>query len=267
MRRIKEAARRLVVIREVRGNAILLNLEFLQAVAMQESIFILNFNIDGSEALLASGIFVSFVKTTINDSQACASSAKITSTYPNMCIVKHGSIWSTSAGMATRRNPLEKNITSFSDVSEIPNLEWLDVSLCSDLMEIHQSVMLHERIFHLDIGGCHTLEILPPCRLSVLDISGCNMMGETTIINQIFDWPYHLDRNNIVNNDFLRDMYNAWPSLEELCLSFNLMIRIPASISHLSHVKYLDLRNCNKLKELPKLPSLIQVLKADHCEI
>ncbi|GKB27241.1 TMV resistance protein N-like protein [Tanacetum coccineum] len=215
------------------------------------------------------------------------------------------------------------SITIFPDVSGIPNLERLDLFLCSDLMEIHQSVMLHERIIHLDIGGCHSLEILPPCiqmrslqtlslsfcrnlqrlpeiskdtgRLSVLDISGCSMMGRlpssirlstglTILTVRIDDDLYymkklclqdltHLSRlrilnlegNNIVNN-FPRDMYNAWPSLEELCLSFNLMIRIPASISHLSHLKYLDLRNCNKLKELPKLPSLIQVLKADHCQ-
>nr|GEX30687.1 TMV resistance protein N-like isoform X1 [Tanacetum cinerariifolium] len=221
-------------------------------------------------------------------------------------------------------NLRNSDITSFPDVSGIPNLEQLDLSLCSYLKDIHQSVMLHERIIHLDIDGCYSLEILPPCiqmkslqtlslsfcrnlqrlpeisketgRLSVLDISGCSMMGRLpssirlltglTILTVGIDDNdcymkklclqdlTHLSRlrilnlkgNNIVNNDFPRDMYNAWPSLEELCLSFNLMIRIPASISHLSHLKYLDLRNCNKLKELPKLPSLIQVLKADHCQ-
>lgn len=52
-------------------------------------------------------------------------------------------------------------ITSFPDVSGVPNLESLNLSSCSSLVEVHQSVLLHEKIIHLDLSCCDNLKTLP----------------------------------------------------------------------------------------------------------
>ncbi|KAI3799731.1 hypothetical protein L1987_35031 [Smallanthus sonchifolius] len=61
------------------------------------------------------------------------------------------------------------------------------------------------------------------------------------------------------------NLHNAWPFLEELDPSENMFTCLPAIISLLSNLKCLNLNDCIRLKELPELPSLIQVLRADHC--
>lgn len=97
------------------------------------------------------------------------------------------------------------SITSFPDISGVPNLERLNLSFCSELVDVHQSVLLHERIIHLELSccvslkilashihmkslqtlhlnGCTSLERLPEvsremARLLVLDIDGCDMIS------------------------------------------------------------------------------------------
>ncbi|GKB07624.1 TMV resistance protein N-like protein [Tanacetum coccineum] len=53
-------------------------------------------------------------------------------------------------------------ITSSPDVSWVPNLERLILSRCWQLVEVHQSVLLHEKIIFLDLSSCESLKILPP---------------------------------------------------------------------------------------------------------
>nr|XP_043631117.1 disease resistance protein Roq1-like [Erigeron canadensis] len=52
-------------------------------------------------------------------------------------------------------------ITSFPDISGVPNLERLNLSCCMQLREVHQSVLNHEKIIHLDLTGCMSLRSLP----------------------------------------------------------------------------------------------------------
>ncbi|PWA67106.1 disease resistance protein (TIR-NBS-LRR class) family [Artemisia annua] len=183
------------------------------------------------------------------------------------------------------------SITSFPDVSGLPNLERLILLDSEQLVEVHESVFLHERIIHLDLRGCHNLEIPPPCirmkslrylclrdcrslerfpeisketgSLSVLDICEKLCIQGLTPLSCLR--ILHLDGNNIEDDDFPRDLYNTWPSLEELDLTWNPINFVPTSISQLSHLKYLDLSHCENLKELRQLPSLIQILIANHC--
>ncbi|GKB84929.1 TMV resistance protein N-like protein isoform X1, partial [Tanacetum coccineum] len=218
------------------------------------------------------------------------------------------------------------SITSFPDVSGLPNLERLELSGCEQLVDVHESVFLHERIILLDLTDCSNLDIHPPfnrmksllnlrlhnCksiqrfpkisketgRLSVLDMDGCEMMRRLpssisllTSLTVLTVKKYNLDLsstftekqciqgltplsclrlldlegNNIEDDDFPRDLYNTWPSLEELGLSWNPMNSVPTCISQLSHLKYLNLSHCTNLKELRQLPSLIQILIADNC--
>ncbi|PWA50114.1 Leucine-rich repeat-containing protein [Artemisia annua] len=69
------------------------------------------------------------------------------------------------------------SITSFPDISGVPNLERLNLSFCSELVEVHQSVLLHERIIHLYLSDCDSLRSLPSSiymkSLQTLHLNGC----------------------------------------------------------------------------------------------
>nr|GEX89021.1 TMV resistance protein N-like isoform X1 [Tanacetum cinerariifolium] len=217
------------------------------------------------------------------------------------------------------------NMTSFPDISGVPNLESLNLSNCVQLLEVHQSVLFHDRIIHLDLSNCLILKILPSCiqmkslqtlllkcckslerfpevsretgNLLLLDINGCdniralpssikNLTSLTILImgkyvSNIINNPciqtsskhfsshlriLYLEHNTLLQGHVVSsDPYNVWPSLEELRLRSSLMVRLPKSISQMSHLKYLNLTNCFNLKEVHELPSLIQVLRADRC--
>ncbi|CAE6186798.1 unnamed protein product [Arabidopsis arenosa] len=51
-------------------------------------------------------------------------------------------------------------------------------------------------------------------------------------------------------------------SLQHLCLSGNSMINLPANIKQLNHLKWLDLKFCENLIELPTLPPNLEYLDA-----
>ncbi|GKD96689.1 TMV resistance protein N-like protein [Tanacetum coccineum] len=69
------------------------------------------------------------------------------------------------------------SIKSFPDISGVPNLERLNLSFCSELVEVHESVLLHERIIHLYLSNCDSLRILPSSiymkSLQTLHLNGC----------------------------------------------------------------------------------------------
>lgn len=220
-------------------------------------------------------------------------------------------------------------MTSFPDVSGVPNLERLILRCCMRLVEVHHSVFLHERITHLDLTGCSSLQYLPSriqmksllalllhnCenlkrlpevsmemgRLLEIDIGWCDRIkslpssfalftGLTILGMGVFDVKIvvqklkqgyskrilpknrhsslrilDLKKNHLADTDFPSDVHVIWPLMEQLNVSWNNFTRLPGTVSLLSHLKHLNLSKCVFLKELPELPSLIQVLKADGC--
>ncbi|KAJ0816904.1 putative TIR domain, AAA+ ATPase domain, P-loop containing nucleoside triphosphate hydrolase [Helianthus annuus] len=57
------------------------------------------------------------------------------------------------------------------------------------------------------------------------------------------------------------------PNLQVLNLSNNDFSRLDFNISQLTQLKFLNLSRCEKLLELPKLPSSLTTLKASHCKL
>ncbi|XP_019069721.2 disease resistance protein Roq1-like isoform X1 [Solanum lycopersicum] len=76
-------------------------------------------------------------------------------------------------------------------------------------------------------------------KLKSLDLSGCNLSDNQTAA-----------------------LMNL-PSLLELNLSRNKFISLPDIISRLSQLRYLNIKQCQELKELPKLPPSIEELYAE----
>ncbi|GJT45420.1 TMV resistance protein N-like protein isoform X1 [Tanacetum coccineum] len=167
-------------------------------------------------------------------------------------------------------------ITSFPDVTAVPNLESLILSdypptlypdeISSDsaskyLFELERfpEVTREMRmLLLLDMNGCDSIRALPTS-IQLLTGLGSTHLRCLRILG--------FKNNNVVEGNYLtRNMHNAWPSLEELDLSHNFFTRLPASISQLSRLKYLDLRSCYNLEELRELPSLVQILKTNFCK-
>ncbi|XP_076900611.1 TMV resistance protein N-like [Bidens hawaiensis] len=217
------------------------------------------------------------------------------------------------------------SITMFPSVSGVPNLEWLDLSCCDSLVEVHESVFVHEKIIYLNLSHCERLWNLPTCirmksletlllddcnclerfpevsmgmeRWSVLDIQhsrsiwalpssirlltglttlrmgGCfGQVNKRVLLNLLiqgslnFSYLRVLDLScNLLDDSFPINLHTAWPSLEEFDLSRNMFTRLPTTICQHSHLKLLDLSNCENLKEVLELPPCIQFLSVCHC--
>ncbi|KAJ4958513.1 hypothetical protein NE237_025624 [Protea cynaroides] len=54
-------------------------------------------------------------------------------------------------------------------------------------------------------------------------------------------------------------------SLQNLDMGYNKFCSLPASINHLSQLKYLQLQNCTRLQSLPELPSSLKELDINSC--
>lgn len=46
-------------------------------------------------------------------------------------------------------------------LAELRRLQFLDVSQCEDLCELHSGIGEHRSMLHLNVKGCHKLELLP----------------------------------------------------------------------------------------------------------
>ncbi|XP_071713752.1 TMV resistance protein N-like isoform X2 [Rutidosis leptorrhynchoides] len=89
------------------------------------------------------------------------------------------------------------SLKRFPDITGVPNLEHLNLSFCSELEEVHHSVLLHEKIIHLQLISCVSLRILPsPIRmksLQSLHLNGCSSLEIFPNISEEMGRPLVLD--------------------------------------------------------------------------
>ncbi|PWA76388.1 Leucine-rich repeat-containing protein [Artemisia annua] len=191
----------------------------------------------------------------------------------------------------------------FPDVVGVPNLERLKLTWCSQFVEIHHSVFLHEKIIHLDLSHCIRLRMLPSCiqmaSLQTLHLKGCKSLERFPEVSMEM-------RRLLVLNMYGCDLIYQLPSSIRLlsglivlamgrhCVVRSNFLSMPSNklcmqgFTHLRSLKVLDLEEnhlvdedfpgdhhnvwpsleefeCINIKELDELPPRIQVLKADHC--
>ncbi|TQD93690.1 hypothetical protein C1H46_020694 [Malus baccata] len=136
------------------------------------------------------------------------------------------------------------------DLSGNPNISRLDLSDCTSLVEVHDSVGFLDKLQNsLPLGGCRRLESFPEIegkkarRLHLsLNLSGCKLS----------------------ESDFLVPL-DCWSELRELNLSRNNFVSLPDCISEAVNLETLDLRDCKMLREIPVLPPKLVSLHLDDC--
>ena len=107
------------------------------------------------------------------------------------------------------------------------------------MIEIHPSIVVHKRLTHLKLEGCHNLNTLPSKfemeSLKILILSGCLKIKRIP--------------------EFMGNMI----SLSILHLDRTAITKLPSSIAHLTNLASLHLRDC---KNLVCLPSIICSFKS-----
>ncbi|KAI3724344.1 hypothetical protein L2E82_36116 [Cichorium intybus] len=176
------------------------------------------------------------------------------------------------------------NLSSCEGIQELPSsigylssLSFLNLTNCSNLENIPNSVGELKYLKCLHLHNCRKLNYFP------------NKLGSMNILEELWlGYTYNIGRpqkcidfHSLTGLSSLRKLDLGWiqieeesfpknldalASLEELYLSGNSeLVHLPSIISHLSRVKRLELNECSRLESLCKLPSSIQVLKANDC--
>ncbi|KVF33709.1 Leucine-rich repeat-containing protein, partial [Cynara cardunculus var. scolymus] len=219
------------------------------------------------------------------------------------------------------------HLTNLPDFTEIPNLEYLYLNGCVNLVEVHPSVGLLKRLIYLSLKNCYNLRSFPDKvqmdSLRHLIIWGCSkvenwpkVLGKIkTLIELGVDLPAineppsivssisnlqsllihgherirsrwrnsefqpssspskwhhpqsfvipsfaslhflkHLHVSNCNISEVSSDIFEALSCLEELDLHGNSFSSLPASLSQLNQLEYLDISDCEKLEVLPEIP-------------
>nr|GEW27252.1 hypothetical protein [Tanacetum cinerariifolium] len=171
------------------------------------------------------------------------------------------------------------DLTACSNLEQLPssikylsNLSRLDLAECDSLQNIPNSISELNCIKSLDLRNCWELQNLPDefGRLENLQELHLPLAhGSVTfhvLTNLCSLRKLDLSSSQIGDKDFPENLHKL-SSLEALNLSYNNeLLELPASISHLSRLKLLDVHECDNLENMDRLPSGIQVLNATNCK-
>ncbi|XP_060667814.1 disease resistance-like protein DSC1 [Ziziphus jujuba] len=130
-----------------------------------------------------------------------------------------------------------------SSIDCLIELEYLSLSYCENIEFVPAGISHLSKLGYLSFAGCSKLERLPPLYCY---------------------WPFSLPLQLYLSD---RDDFRSYSllSLTTLDLSGTNIERVPKSIEEVFFLNVLVLSNCKRLKSLPKLPFVLQVLYADDC--
>ncbi|XP_062024435.1 TMV resistance protein N-like [Rosa rugosa] len=203
-----------------------------------------------------------------------------------------------------------ENLTMTPDFTGMPNLERLVLEGCTNLVDIHPSIISLRRLKVLNFKNCQSIQRIPGGlemdSLELIDLSGCSKVDILPqFVRRIqklselflrgigmlkFELSFHSvspHRLSLVLASFkhfcslkelhlndcklgegdIPDDIGCLSSLENLDLSVNNFVSLPASLSRLSKLKYLNLDDCKRLQQLPDLPLFSGTchVTADNC--
>ncbi|XP_065632490.1 disease resistance-like protein CSA1 isoform X1 [Quercus suber] len=179
-----------------------------------------------------------------------------------------------------------KNITKVPDLSVIaPNIKTLRFDKCINLVEVHQSVGLLEKLEGWTLNNCQNLRILPT-KLQLKSLNRLCFFGSESIkwfpssigyltglrglsisLKNVKDVPsniYHLQNlTHLVMHDCeefpkAMDTPGCFPKLECLRIYFGKFTTLPEIAIIFPQLNTLGLDWCRNLREIPRLPHCIQ---------
>ncbi|XP_044475732.1 disease resistance protein RPV1-like [Mangifera indica] len=187
-----------------------------------------------------------------------------------------------------------KHLLIVPNLSEAQNLECLILEGCTSLLEITPSRNLNKLVNlnlrnckslislpngiyksmflkYLCISGCSKLERLPEDlgnleSLEVLEADGISVRELSSVMAGWLSGLRYLRRLNLNRCSLteLPDDIDKLSLLGDLELEENNFESIPTNIKNLSKLQLFNIRLCNRLQSLPKLPRNIEELRADE---
>ena len=180
-----------------------------------------------------------------------------------------------------------KNITKVPDLSVIaPNIKKLELYNCINLVEIHQSVGLLEKLEYWDLNYCQNLKTFylfgqesleqGTERLALLSSIGYLTTLRELIISlkNVKDVPssfshlQNLRRLSMFDcEEFpkVMDTPACFPNLKRLDISYSNLTTLPEIAIIFPQLKFLGLLYCRNLRKIPRLPHCIQYVTARGC--
>lgn len=179
------------------------------------------------------------------------------------------------------------NLKELPDLSNGTNLERLDLSCCFALAELPTSIGNLHKLKKLMMGSCESLQVIPTninlASLEWFEISGCSRLKTfpdiSTNINNfslsdtsveevpasIRHWS-QLSHFYISYSGNIKSVTHFPVGIEVLDLSSTDIEMIPDCIKDLLGLKRLLLFQCRRLRSLPELPGLLDLLMAEDCD-
>ena len=198
------------------------------------------------------------------------------------------------------------NVTKLPDLSVIaPNIKQLELGLCENLIEIHQSVGLLEALEYWSLIGCENLKIIPRIlkmkSLETFYLQGCGSLWKFPDIGQnterlalpssignltslqsltigsksLNDLPSCfftspnlkvLSMYDFENFPKNMDIPDCFPKLATLLVMRSNITTLPDISSRFPQLMVLFIQNCCNLQKIPKLPSCTVNVRVTGCK-
>lgn len=155
-------------------------------------------------------------------------------------------------------------------IGDLQRLVLLTLKDCKNLLSLPDSIRNLKALQKLVLSGCSCLESFPEVKENLTRLKTLLLNG--TAIEALPHLLHRLSFNQGQNSSWSNYNLREWPygiyglsSVQHLCLSNNVFKSLPSSVSYLYHLKWLDLKYCEKLISLPMLPPKLQRLDAHGC--
>ena len=135
-----------------------------------------------------------------------------------------------------------KNITKVPDLSVIaPNLKKLELHNCINLVEVHQSVGLLEKLEFWGLDGCRNLRILPT-KPQLKSLKRFYFFGSG-------GFKQGTERLALLSS------IGYFTALRDLSISLKNVKDVPSSFSHLQNLRWLYMYDCDEFPKVMDTPA------------
>ncbi|RHN52964.1 putative winged helix-turn-helix DNA-binding domain, toll-like receptor [Medicago truncatula] len=179
-----------------------------------------------------------------------------------------------------------RKLLKIVDFGEFPNLEWLNLEGCKNLVELDPSIGLLRKLVYLNLKNCKNLVSIPNNIFDLCSLEDLNMRG----CSKVFNNPMHLKKSGLSSTKKKNkkqhdtresESHSSFPtpttntyllpfshSLRSIDISFCHLRQVPDAIECLHWLERLDLGGNNfvTLPSLRKLSKLVY-LNLEHCKL